>query len=509
MKNFLLVMLCVACPCCCLFATADKNADEATKVLLFHLKHTLAGEGILIGHQNDVISGISNGGWKDNVWQAAPDTVWNSDIWQICGDYPAVHGFDIGGINVDPWHQNLDWHNLAFMKNAIIQAYHRKAVITIGFHMFNPFTTKSGTHTGPWLDKGFEELENPFPEILETGTAYNDTLNVFLTRAANYLNSLKTTDTIPTPLTTNPNAVLVREVTVPVIFRPFHEMNAGSFWWGPKACTADQYIDLWRYAFTYLTDTLQVHNLLYCWSPYGKETESQYLSHYPGDAYVDILGFEANNLGKEFYYTTQFNNMVDVVFNLAQLKGKPFALCENGIYTLTDSAAGPTYFTDYFEWLYNDNEARYLSYILFWRNAGNGYSIYDEFKVPYPGNELADDFLAVYESPHLAKFESDMQDLVFNNSLGPYMMKPEDFPTLYGTGKREKCQVTYKNGMLRVAVAETSNFMVQLYSLNGSELYAFSCNGNVAQKLLPLTRGVYLIQIISGKEKWSTKIAVN
>ena len=36
-----------------------------------------------------------------------------------------------------------------------------------------------------------------------------------------------------------------------------------------------------------------VHNLLYVYSPNGPiDNESDYLSRYPGDAYVDVLGFD-------------------------------------------------------------------------------------------------------------------------------------------------------------------------------------------------------------------------
>lgn len=140
MNRIVLILVLLSCNCFSVFATADESANAETKALLNNLLHSFAGEGVLFGHQNSVIGGKSNGGWKDNYLQVSPDTIYNSDIYQTCGDYPAVHGFDIGGIGVDPIHQNLDWHNLEFMRKAIIAAYQRKAIVTVSYHMHNPIT---------------------------------------------------------------------------------------------------------------------------------------------------------------------------------------------------------------------------------------------------------------------------------------------------------------------------------------------------------------------------------
>lgn len=478
-----------------IFATSDKSANPETKALLDNLLHVIAGEGIMIGHQNDVIGGKSNRGWKDTYFRVSPDTVYNSDIFQICGDYPAVHGFDIGGIGVSPLHQNLDWHNLEFMRKAIIAAYHRNAIITVSYHIHNPITysvvdsvvytdsvvnetgvlyTDSVVYTstynyGAWVDSKNPEKYEPFSKgLLVQDSALNDTLNAFLRAAGNYFNSLITRDTIPNP--DNPADPIIRDITVPVIFRPYHELNSGHFWWGLNTCTEEEYVALWKYTFNFLSDSMDVHNLLYCFSPYGRTSEAEYLYAYPGDDYVDILGFEANEQDATLFSTSLFNEKVDVVYHLAQEKGKPFALTETGLKNPTIANTGGTYFSDYFKWLYNDNEARYISYVLFWRNLGN------EFKVPYVGNDLVTDFQEVYNSPHLAKFESDLSDQVLNHGLGPYVTHPDNFPT---TNEYEFFDNIYAwpiNGNIAVHVKDASQLIVEVYDLNGKKLFS----GNVA-----------------------------
>lgn len=47
------------------------------------------------------------------------------------------------------------------------------------------------------------------------------------------------------------------------------------------------------------TKTKQVHHLLYAYSSSNVQSEEHYLERYPGDQYVDILGFDHYLKGRE------------------------------------------------------------------------------------------------------------------------------------------------------------------------------------------------------------------
>ena len=49
----------------------------------------------------------------------------------------------------------------------------------------------------------------------------------------------------------------------------------------------------------YLQKTKQVHHLLYAYSSSNVQSEEHYLERYPGDQYVDILGFDHYLKGRE------------------------------------------------------------------------------------------------------------------------------------------------------------------------------------------------------------------
>ncbi len=83
---------------------------------------------------------------------------------------------------------------------------------------------------------------------------------------------------------------------VPVLLRPFHEMNKhrnhNPFWWSARDSAA--YRALWGVAHRYLVQPRGLKNLLFVWSPY--EWDGTYgtepFAYYPGDDLVDIVAVD-------------------------------------------------------------------------------------------------------------------------------------------------------------------------------------------------------------------------
>ena len=80
---------------------------------------------------------------------------------------------------------------------------------------------------------------------------------------------------------------------VPVIWRPLHEAEGGGgetgswFWWGKEGSAV--YKELWKYTYTTLTEDFDCHNLIWEWNSYNFDTSANW---YPGDDYVDIIGYD-------------------------------------------------------------------------------------------------------------------------------------------------------------------------------------------------------------------------
>lgn len=91
----------------------------------------------------------------------------------------------------------------------------------------------------------------------------------------------------------------LRDAHVPVLWRPFHELNGNWFWWGKQG--PDKFKKLWITTYNYLVNERKLNNLIwvlcYTGSPDG--------AWYPGKEYIDIAG--ADTYGKNDPHKEMFD----------------------------------------------------------------------------------------------------------------------------------------------------------------------------------------------------------
>ncbi|CAM5613243.1 hypothetical protein SGLAM104S_02782 [Streptomyces glaucescens] len=192
---------------------------------------------------------------------------------------------------------------------------------------------------------------------------------------------------------------------IPVIFRPFHENNGGWFWWGAGHTTSAEYIEIFRYTVEYLRDTKGVRNLLYSYSPnssFGGDPTG-YLKTYPGDGYVDVLGYDAydNSAGSDAWLQGLVKDLA-MVARLAEEKGKVPAYTEFG--ESGEEGRNPQWFTKLLGAIKADPLARRMTYMQTWANFGGSTRSY----VPTPGHALHADFVRYAQDPYTV-FAGDLR----------------------------------------------------------------------------------------------------
>lgn len=356
----------------------DKKATKKTKALYKNLK-MLAGKGVMFGHEDDQAYGID---WKAEKGR--------SDVKDLVGDYPAIHGWDVGGIGRNPY--NLDSVNFEDMLKWIKQAYKRGGINTISWHMEN------------LASDGSSWEKTPVVKDMLVGGKYHQTYKKNLDALAGFLRKCK-----------------VGFTPIPIIFRPFHEHNGSWFWWAKGFCTEDEYKALWRFTVTYLVEEQQVHNLIFAYSPDRSRMEvsnsrEEYFYGYPGDDYVDVLGLDnywdvgrSNNEKPIEGQRKDFVESLQLVVGLAKEKGKVAALTETGLDKLTHQ----NWFTQFIlNPLKTSPEASQISYFLVWRNAHKGHHY-----VPYQGHHCVEDFKA-FKQDSLTLFEADLPKMYKKNRDG-------------------------------------------------------------------------------------------
>jgi mannan endo-1,4-beta-mannosidase len=327
-------------------------------VALFNNLMSFANNKVLFGHQESTAYGI---GWEYQGFEV------DSDVKRVTGDFPAVHGWDLGDIHLS---ENLDGVSFFDMTRLIKKAYERGGINTISVHLDNPVSGGDAWDNSPAV-----------PQILEGGSFHDSYLKT-LDLIADYLLELKTDD----------------GTYIPVIFRPYHEHNHSWPWWGSGSCTPDEYNRLWRMTVEYLRDDHEIHHLLYAISPQDISSEADYLWRYPGDEYVDILGLDYYKLYNSSNIS-DLQNSLEIVSNLAEAKNKISALTEVGLENIPIS----NWWTGYLLNALSKND-RTLStaWALVWRNASTSHHF-----APYPGHLSEYDFIQFYNSDKTV-FESDL-----------------------------------------------------------------------------------------------------
>ena len=190
-----------------------------------------------------------------------------------------------------------------------------------------------------------------------------------------------------------------KEVTVPIIFRPWHEHTGEWFWWGKGHTAEADYIAMWRFTVDYLK-AQGVHNLIYAYSPDRGRISldnyaADYLYGYPGDEYVDVLGIDTyKDMGRDPNITVAeqkdgFRQTLEYTVELANSKHKLAAVSEGGWDGLTDE----NYWTDrILDVVKTNDKTRQIAYLMVWRNANKAREKRDHFYAPYPGHVSADNF---------------------------------------------------------------------------------------------------------------------
>lgn len=343
---------------------SDKKATPET-VLLFKKLNQITQKGFLFGHQDDLAYGVN---WKYEAGR--------SDIKDVVGDYPAVYGWDIAGIENDA-KNNIDGVPFDKMRQYIQEANERGGINTISWHLNNPMTGKDA----------WDNSSKSISSILAKGKDHQK-FTAWLDKAATFFLSLKDK----------------KGKNIPILFRPYHELTGGWFWWGKGNCSQEDFKNLWKFTFDYLQEK-GVHNLIYVYNTSSFNYKEEFLANYPGDDYTDILSFDSyqNNDDKEGEkYIDEVQKQLKIVSEIGNAKHKPIALAETGYETVPDAK----WWTGTLTKAIGDYK---IVYVLVWRN--HGWQEKEQkmhYYAPYPGQVSENDFINFYKMDKTL-FEKDIK----------------------------------------------------------------------------------------------------
>ena len=343
--------------------TSQKQA-EPEKPLAQQLEErliSLQGKGYMAGHQDDPFYGI---GWAYEDGK--------SDVLLTVGDYPAVMGFDLGGIEMGD-DKNLDSVPFTRIHDELLAHVKRGGIVTVSWHPRNPMTTAPDGGRGAQkfpAGSAWDVSDTTVVRSVLPGGKNAALFQTWIERVGDFLESLKDEDGKP----------------VPIIFRPWHENNGSWFWWGQKLCSDEEFKGLWNL----LQDEMNrrgFDNLLWSYSPNldGNWTLERFMQRYPGNDRVTLIGEDAYQWGTEEDFVKQINADLEFLSQFAKDNGKLLALTECGLQNMPDS----TWWTRVLKPVMDKYP---VSYFLLWRNYEK------EYFGPAPSLPCAADYKALYDA---------------------------------------------------------------------------------------------------------------
>ena len=337
------IVVCIALFMVVVVGCKAPKAKVTEKEKMLEVLKAVKGNGVLFGHQDTYAYGYY---WKD--------VEGNSDVKRVAGDYPAVFGWELGGIEKGV-EANLDTITFDNIRKYAVKAYGQGGINTFSWHPFSVIDRVDSWNT-----------EKRVVDKIIPGGEFHEAFKEDLDALADFLNSV----------------IATNGVKVPFIFRPWHEMDGTWFWWGSTCCTPEEFKELFRFTVEYLRNEKGLDQMLVAYSPDRNfYTREEYLTWYPGDEYVDVIGMDN-------YYDLYTEGLLDeavkklhIVIEYANEKGKVSALTESGYENIPD----PTWYTSKLGRVLSDSiVAANISYALVWRNDP-----LKHFFFPYPEHASA------------------------------------------------------------------------------------------------------------------------
>ena len=265
------------------------NASPEAKALLQFI-YSLSGKYTLTGQHNFPAAKDRNSQFAASYIGKAP-AIWSTDF-----------GFAKEG---DKDSYKMRW--------AMVEEAKRQnkigSIITLCWHAVPPTASEPVTFQPlPGADPNLlasvqgRLTDQQFKDILTPGTALNKQWTAQVDTIAFYLKQLQ-------------------KAHIPVLWRPYHEMNGNWFWWGNRAGEYSTQA-LYRQLFERLVKYHKLNNLVWVWSV-DRPTKAgmEFSNYYPGNNYLDILALDVYGSDfKQDYY--------DQLITLS--KGKPITLAEVG-----------------------------------------------------------------------------------------------------------------------------------------------------------------------------------
>lgn len=310
--GYLFIFIIISCTSQKMIEPVNPNTSREARDLL-HFLYSVKGNKILSGQHN-----------YGNELLRSTDSVES-----ITGKLPAIWGSDMLPL------QKGDLTMQDVVDEAIRQ-HEKGSIITLMYHQVKPFDHDSLGFQGSV--KG-QVTDEEWGQIITPGTPYYRMLIEKIDNVAGYLKQLQ-------------------DKNIPVLWRPYHEMNGIWFWYGDRK-GEEGFQKLWKIMYQRYVNYHQLNNLIWVWNANGprdwKDDQAYaYQLYYPGNEYVDVL---AADIYKNDYKQSHHDQLVELG------QGKLIAIGECGVLPtpeILEQQSEWVWFMDWARFVWTANEPEYV-----------------------------------------------------------------------------------------------------------------------------------------------------
>lgn len=207
------------------------------------------------------ISGTSIVSGQHNKEPASAPGQYTQQVKDVTGQYPGLWGGDL-------MFNAADAANRQRVVDQAKTEWANGSLVSLTWHVCPP----TGGSTCAFEGGVKSNISNAqFSQILTNGSALNNTWKQRLDEVVPYLQQLK-------------------NAGVPVLFRPFHEMNESWNWWGNRPGTNGS-ARLFQITRDYLAGTKGLDNLIWVWNVQDNPAAG-WSNYYPGNQYADVVSLD-------------------------------------------------------------------------------------------------------------------------------------------------------------------------------------------------------------------------
>lgn len=240
----------------------NPDATPEARALLHYL-YSISGEHTLTGQHNFP----GRPAYSTEVASAAT------------GKSPALYGTDWGFAAAGDKDSAYVRHELV---QELIRRWQGGSIVTLCWHAARPTEDEPVTFGGSVQGR----LTDPeFAALLTPGTAIHKHWCVQVDVIAEYFLQLQ-------------------DARVPVLWRPYHEINGDWFWWnGHRGGDTGGTKQLYRQLYDRLVHFHRLNNLLWVWNPdRPSRADRQFADYFPGLHHVDVLALDCYGAFAQSYY---------------------------------------------------------------------------------------------------------------------------------------------------------------------------------------------------------------